>query len=103
MTSISDIVIGIVIAWFIIRGIERLALPRQIDHHELMRKMGLANYWKLLRKINEEAGAPPHAHDESGEEQKQCAECQARERRFQAIWEREFGTKLKQASQGIDL
>lgn len=32
MTSISDIVIGIVIAWFVIRGIERLAdLPELLE------------------------------------------------------------------------
>jgi hypothetical protein len=67
-----------------------------MTHEELMRRIGLGEYWKLCRKISEEAGAPPHAHAESGEEMKQCPECQEWQRNFEAIWQRVFRPLLKE-------
>jgi hypothetical protein len=61
-----------------------------MDHHVLSHKLGLKKYIGLIREANAEAGRPPHAHAESGEERKQCAECQAWDRNFEAIWLRVF-------------
>jgi hypothetical protein len=62
-----------------------------MNNDKLMRRIGLAAWWRLARQVNQEAGVPPHAHAESGEEQKRCAECQEWQRNFEAIWERVFG------------
>ena len=70
-----------------------------MNNDELMRKIGLPAWWRLASKVNEEAGAPPHAHAESGEEQKQCAECQAWQRNFEAIWEKVFGPLEKEGEE----
>jgi hypothetical protein len=57
-----------------------------MDNDKLIRRIGLAAWWRLARKVNEEAGAPPHAHQESGEEMKQCLECQEWQCNFERIW-----------------
>jgi hypothetical protein len=61
-----------------------------MNHDELIRRIGLKKYIELLRKVNDEAGSPPHPHSESGEEQKRCAECQEWQRNFDRIWEKVF-------------
>jgi hypothetical protein len=72
-----------------------------MTHRELMRRIGMREYWRVCRKINEEAGLPPHAHAQSAEEQKQCAECQEWHRNFERIWERVFGPLLEDKEQKI--
>jgi hypothetical protein len=62
-----------------------------MNNDKLMRRIGLAAWWRLARQVNQQAGAPPQHCHASGEEQKRCAECQEWQRNFEAIWERVFG------------
>jgi len=62
-----------------------------MNHDELMRRIGLKKYIELLRRVNDEAGAPPHAHAEAGDEQNRCPGCQEWQRNFEVIWKKVFG------------
>jgi hypothetical protein len=61
-----------------------------MNHDNLMRQHGLKAYLDLLRKANADAGPPPQHFHVSGEEQKQCAECQEWQRGLEASFERVF-------------
>jgi len=61
-----------------------------MDLSALAHKLGLRKFPELLRKANADAGPPPQHFHVSGEEQKQCAKCQAWQREFEAIFERVF-------------
>jgi hypothetical protein len=63
-----------------------------MDLSALAHKLGLRKFLELLRKADADAdaGPPPQHFHVSGEEQKQCAECQAWQREFEAIFERVF-------------
>ena len=61
-----------------------------VDLTTLAHKLGLKQFLGLLRKANADSGQPPQHFHVSGEEQKQCAECQAWQREFEVIFERVF-------------
>jgi hypothetical protein len=67
-----------------------------MTHEELIARIGLREYWKMCRKINQEAGAPAHAHAGAGDERDRCPECQEWQRDFETIWDRVFEPLLRE-------
>ncbi len=62
-----------------------------MDHDAMAHKLGLSKYIQLIRKANADAGPCPQHFHVSGEEQKQCAECQEWQCLLNASFERVFG------------